>query len=165
MVKESEKEWIYVQLIHFAVHLKLTQECKSTIFQYEIKIKLKKIKKGENDQLKETGLAFVRGERRGLRHPTGVLGWMMTLYIQEGGRRCCWLVGKLVSSVMTSALMGPSHSDGKALKGIGLPSASHPCCAYFTVLRAWAIVTEQKDGRTLWREGTRVPALPSMPDL
>ena len=33
--KESKKEWIniYVQLIHFAVHLKLTQYCKSTIFQ------------------------------------------------------------------------------------------------------------------------------------
>ena len=32
---ESKKEWIYVyvQLNHFAVHLKLTQHCKSTIFQ------------------------------------------------------------------------------------------------------------------------------------
>ena len=30
--KESEKEWtyVYVQLIHFVVHLKLTQHCKST---------------------------------------------------------------------------------------------------------------------------------------
>ena len=37
--KESEKEWIYVyvQLNHFAVHLKLTQHCKSTILQYKIK--------------------------------------------------------------------------------------------------------------------------------
>ena len=33
--KESKKEWIYVyaQLIHFAVHLKLTQHCKSTVLQ------------------------------------------------------------------------------------------------------------------------------------
>ena len=84
MVKESEKEWIYVYvyLNHFAVHLKLTQECKSTIFQCETKIKLKN-KKAEKGQLKENGLDFVRGERRGLGHPTGVLSWMMTLYIQE----------------------------------------------------------------------------------
>ena len=35
MGKESEKEWIYVyiQLIHFAVQLKLTQLCKSIILQ------------------------------------------------------------------------------------------------------------------------------------
>ena len=35
--KESEKEWIYayVELIHFAVHLKLTQHCKSSIPQCE----------------------------------------------------------------------------------------------------------------------------------
>ena len=35
MGKESKKEWIYVyvQLIHFTVHLKLTQHCKSTILQ------------------------------------------------------------------------------------------------------------------------------------
>ena len=50
MGKESEKEWIYiyiyVQLNHFAVHLKLTQHCKSTIPQYE-NLKLKMIfKKG-----------------------------------------------------------------------------------------------------------------------
>ena len=33
--KESKKEWIYVyvELIHFAVQLKLTQHCKSTIPQ------------------------------------------------------------------------------------------------------------------------------------
>ena len=39
MGKESEKEWIhvYVELNHFAVHLKLTQHCKSTILQYKIK--------------------------------------------------------------------------------------------------------------------------------
>ena len=45
MGKESEKEWIYayVQLNHLAVHLKLTQHCKSTILQYKIKIKFKKI--------------------------------------------------------------------------------------------------------------------------
>ena len=44
MGKESEKEWIYVyvQLNHFAAHLKLTQHFKSTIPQYKIKIKLKK---------------------------------------------------------------------------------------------------------------------------
>ena len=35
MRKESEKEWmyVYVQLNHFAVHLKLTQHGKSTILQ------------------------------------------------------------------------------------------------------------------------------------
>lgn len=33
--KESEKEWIYihVKLIHFAIHLKLAQHCKSTLLQ------------------------------------------------------------------------------------------------------------------------------------
>ena len=33
MGKESGKEWIYVHVLlnHFAVHLKLTQHCKSTI--------------------------------------------------------------------------------------------------------------------------------------
>ena len=45
MGKESEKElicvYVYVQLNHFAVHLKLTQHCKSNILQYKIKIKLK----------------------------------------------------------------------------------------------------------------------------
>ena len=32
MGKDSEKEWIYVyvRMNHFAVHLKLTQHCKST---------------------------------------------------------------------------------------------------------------------------------------
>lgn len=40
MGKESEKEWISVdvQQNHFAVHLKLTQHCKSSILQYKIKI-------------------------------------------------------------------------------------------------------------------------------
>ena len=34
MEKESEKEYIYIyKLNHFAVHLKLTKYCKSTIFQ------------------------------------------------------------------------------------------------------------------------------------
>ena len=39
MGKESEKEWTYVyaQQIHFAVHLKLTQHCKSTILQTDLK--------------------------------------------------------------------------------------------------------------------------------
>lgn len=43
--KESEKELIhvYVWLIHFAVHLKLSQHCKSTTFQRRIKIKFKKV--------------------------------------------------------------------------------------------------------------------------
>ena len=43
MGKESEKEWIYayVKLNQFAVHLKLTQHCKSTLLQNKIKIKLK----------------------------------------------------------------------------------------------------------------------------
>ena len=34
--------YVCIQLNHFAVHLKLTQHCKSTILQYKIKIKLKK---------------------------------------------------------------------------------------------------------------------------
>ena len=40
MGKESEEEWlyVYVYLIHCALHLKLTQHCKSTVFQYKIKI-------------------------------------------------------------------------------------------------------------------------------
>ena len=39
--KESEKEQIhaYVKLNYYAVHLKLTQHCKSTVLQYKIKIK------------------------------------------------------------------------------------------------------------------------------
>ena len=43
MGKESEKEWIYVyvSLIHFIVHLKLTQQTntKSSVLQYKIEIK------------------------------------------------------------------------------------------------------------------------------
>ena len=41
MGKESEKEWIYIYMHdnHFAVHLKLTQYCKSTILQGKIEIK------------------------------------------------------------------------------------------------------------------------------
>ena len=31
--KRIVKETVYVELIHFAVHLKLTQHCKSTILQ------------------------------------------------------------------------------------------------------------------------------------
>ena len=55
MGKESEKEWIYVhvQLIYFAVHLKLTQLHKSTIFH-----KIKK-RKCACEKLGGTG-----GERR-----------------------------------------------------------------------------------------------------
>ena len=43
MGKKSDKEWIYapVQLTHFAVRLKLTQHCKSTILQCKIKMKFK----------------------------------------------------------------------------------------------------------------------------
>ena len=43
MEKESEKEqiYVYVQLNHLAVHLKLTQHCKSTLLQYKIEIKKK----------------------------------------------------------------------------------------------------------------------------
>ena len=37
MGKEPEEEWKYVQLNYFVVHLKLTQHCKSTIFQYKTK--------------------------------------------------------------------------------------------------------------------------------
>ena len=41
MERESAMEWIYVyvQLNPFARHMKLTQQCKSTILQYIIKIK------------------------------------------------------------------------------------------------------------------------------
>ena len=39
--KESEKEQICVLLIHFAVHLKLIQHCKSTILLYKIKTEKK----------------------------------------------------------------------------------------------------------------------------
>ena len=43
MRKESEKEWIHahVKLNLFAAHLKL-RHCKPSIFQYKIKIKLRK---------------------------------------------------------------------------------------------------------------------------
>ena len=46
IVVHSEKEWICVsvQLNHFAVHLKLTLQYKSTMLQYEEKIELKKNK-------------------------------------------------------------------------------------------------------------------------
>ena len=39
MGKESEKEWIYIyiQLNHFAVHLKLLQHCKSTVTPINLK--------------------------------------------------------------------------------------------------------------------------------
>ena len=33
MRKQSKKEWIYVELIHCGVHLKLTQHCKSALLQ------------------------------------------------------------------------------------------------------------------------------------
>ena len=33
--KESEKEYIYIKLNRYAVHLKLTQDCKSTMFQFK----------------------------------------------------------------------------------------------------------------------------------
>jgi len=41
MGKGSEKEWIYVyaQLNHSAVHLQLTEHCKSTLLQHKIKTK------------------------------------------------------------------------------------------------------------------------------
>ena len=43
MGKESEKElrYVCVKLNHFAVYLKLTQHCKSTILQFKIKKKKK----------------------------------------------------------------------------------------------------------------------------
>ena len=63
MGKGSEKEWIYVyvQLNHFAVHLKRTQHCKSTTLQYKIKIKYKKRKRNKNK--KQPHLLGSRGER------------------------------------------------------------------------------------------------------
>ena len=39
MRKESEKEWIYVWINHFAVHMKLIQHCKLIICQYKIQYK------------------------------------------------------------------------------------------------------------------------------
>ena len=36
--------YIYIKLNHFAVYLKLTQHCKSTILQYKIKINKKRSK-------------------------------------------------------------------------------------------------------------------------
>ena len=44
MGKESKKEWInvYVWMVHFVVHLELTQHCKSTILQWNFKNKMKK---------------------------------------------------------------------------------------------------------------------------
>ena len=44
MGKKPEKEQIkvYMYLSHFAVYLKLTLHCKSTVFQYKIKIKKNK---------------------------------------------------------------------------------------------------------------------------
>ena len=52
-----EKEWIYVYvyLNHFAVYLKLTQHCKSTILQYKLKIKLKFWNKIKCEGKKKTG--------------------------------------------------------------------------------------------------------------
>ena len=45
MGKESEKDWVYVYEYpnYFAIHLKLTPQCKSNIPQYKIKIKLEKL--------------------------------------------------------------------------------------------------------------------------
>ena len=47
MGKESAKEYIYIyiKLNHFAVHVKVTQHCKSTILQYKIKKFLNTLKK------------------------------------------------------------------------------------------------------------------------
>ena len=39
---------------HFAVHLKLTQQCKSTTLQYKIKIKKKNRLKGDMCESRET---------------------------------------------------------------------------------------------------------------
>ena len=44
MGKQSEKEWIYVQLNHFALYLKLTQHYKPPVLQYKIKLNLKRDK-------------------------------------------------------------------------------------------------------------------------
>ena len=46
MEKESEKDriYVYVYLNHFAVYLKLTQHCKSTMIQYKIKTEFKILK-------------------------------------------------------------------------------------------------------------------------
>ena len=43
---------VSVQLNHFAVHLKLTLQYKSTTLQYEVKIELKKIKTGSKRTIK-----------------------------------------------------------------------------------------------------------------
>ena len=40
MGRESKEEWVYVQLIQFAVQQKATQQCKLTIFQYKLIFKV-----------------------------------------------------------------------------------------------------------------------------
>lgn len=42
MTKDSLKEWIYVyiSLNHFAVHLQVTQHCKSTVHQENLEKKI-----------------------------------------------------------------------------------------------------------------------------
>ena len=37
--RKSKEEWVFVQPIHFVVHLKLTQHCESTILQSKLKKK------------------------------------------------------------------------------------------------------------------------------
>ena len=53
MGKESKKEWtyVYVQLIHFAVHLKLTQHCKSTIKSFLKRVKPQKYRKRKTEKI------------------------------------------------------------------------------------------------------------------
>ena len=43
-MEDNLKKYIYISLNHFAVHLKLTQHCKSTILQF------KKKKRAPNSQ-------------------------------------------------------------------------------------------------------------------
>ena len=51
MRKESEKEYIYVQLNHYAVHQNLTQHCKLTILQFKKKVGDIHLEYGQKDIL------------------------------------------------------------------------------------------------------------------
>ena len=63
MGKESEKEWIYlyVQLNHFAIHLKLTQHCKPTTLYH--KIQIKKNKKQKKQKTKKSSVKLFLKKR------------------------------------------------------------------------------------------------------
>ena len=57
----KKKRCIYRYLNHFAIHLKLIQHCKSTIFQY--KLKKKKPKKKRKKEIERRWPSASQGER------------------------------------------------------------------------------------------------------